>query len=186
MTVTIALPFEIVTRCQHYGRGLVAAFADVRSSDSESFVKSRLLSSDGVEKDPVAQGRAKMAECAFCRWAVLDIEKLNWTMRQPDDGTDIKWRNVLLDIKHTAYPDGVLIWPRKKNERYKEKRFDVIVLVRGIEPYFELAGCVSKKRFIKEHKIAGPGHHLREGTWFMEAELLRSVSELKEYVEAQA
>jgi hypothetical protein len=163
----ILLPNNIVKRCTDYAADLVGAYAAPANS---SMAASRAVSSHGIEKDSSAQALAKMAECAFCQWAKVPIEKLNWQIGRPDKGSDIFWLGVGVDIKHTRHLDGALIWPVNKRHIFHSKRFHIIVLVRGKNP-FELAGSTLKSLFFAQKREIGPGEKLTEGTWQFTGEL---------------
>src|SRR5207344_1098457 len=117
-------------------------------------ILSASLSSHGAEKNHQLQRDAKAAECAFCIWAGLDpLVALNWTA-SAESGTDVVWRGLRVDVKHTPYPRGALIWPYKKVKLFHGKHFDILVLVTGSGRNFTVARWTTKPHFALTALIA--------------------------------
>ena len=166
----VTLPKDVMDRCVAHGELVVASyFAGLN-------VNSRSVSSHGADLDPELQAHAKMCECAFALWADLDPFKvLNWSNR-PDVGYDIEYM-ARIDVKGIRLGRKYLIWPIKKNRLYDRKKFDVLVLVRGDGPQFEIVRWIGKDEFKQKHEVASPGHPLDNGTWFMHEKQLRSMDD---------
>jgi hypothetical protein len=77
---SVTLPSDVIERCRRHG---VQMSKDLLHPQNRGNAMSAAVSSHGAEKDPVLLGRSKMAECVFCGWAGIDIERLHWG-RMPD------------------------------------------------------------------------------------------------------
>jgi len=168
----VTLPNDLIERSKEFARETVAAYR--RGDNSYSFD----VSSHGAEFNAELQAHARMAECAFCLWAGLDANvALNWTSRC-DPGWDVYYAGRRVDIKATHARGRYLIWPiNKRVELFQKKTFDDLVLVRGDEPTFVIAGISSKQEFENAFQIAGRDHVLDAGTWYVHESDLRDVPE---------
>jgi hypothetical protein len=67
----------------------------------------------------------------------------------------------------------IAIWPVNKRHEFARRRFNVLALVVGTPPLFELAGVVSKRRFERERLTASDEFgRLDLGTWYMDRSVL--------------
>ena len=173
MKHTIRMPPEIWDRCMAHGKGIVHSYAQGNNP------RSRLLGvqdRDSIHDNPKVQGFGKLFECAFCIWASIDIEELNWG-KYSDDGYDIKIDDWRIDIKGSQKRTATkLIWPVSKNHFFDTLATDAFVFARHINNHqpaeIELVGWTTKEHFKSHHQTAGKRtekYHLSEGTWFMEA-----------------
>ena len=169
----VTLPDEWIKRSREWGARVVADYADGRNA------RSRAVSCFDAESNIELQAKAKMCECAFALWAGIDPSRCHWE-RHCDDGADSTWLGRRWDIKATRINGRFLIWPIAKNHIFESKRFDHLVLVKHDEPRFVIAGWVSKQEFSKNHKVAGEGHKLFPGTWYMHEDELWGAPLLKE------
>ena len=62
----VKLPLELIERCERFARRSVAGYGNGEKGASLYY------STHGIEHDVPGQAVAKMAECAFCRWADLE------------------------------------------------------------------------------------------------------------------
>lgn len=179
LSPVVILPRDLQRRCWRFGLDLAASYKKPRTQSARN---SAAVSSHGVERDPVKLAWSKMAECAFCYWADLDIEDLKWETDRADPGSDIRWYLLLIDVKHTFWPNGHLIWPINKRLFFDSKKFDVLVLVRGRED-FEISGWCFKHEFKANYCELGtddepfPMPSLTKGTWVYTG-VLKSMAEL--------
>lgn len=164
----VALPRDLQRRCWRFGLDFVES---LKNPPTQSAANSAAVSSHGIERDPIKQAWAKMAECAFCYWGGVDVEELKWETDRADPGSDIKWNYFYkIDVKHTFWPNGYLIWPVNKRSFFDSKDFDILVLVRG-KTDFELAGWCWKREFRETYyEIGGAWDDhfpkgLTRGTW---------------------
>lgn len=172
---SVKLPNKLLGRCWQYGEMVVRGYA--RGLNANSLA----VSSHAAEHNRALQARARMAECAFCLAVGANpYGALDWS-NSCDDGKDVLlFGHLRIDVKHTR--NGYfLIWPLNKRHIFDRKHFDLLVLVRGTEPIFEISGWVSKIRFQREHGIADETHKLDTGTWFFPARDLLPISELYEF-----
>ena len=163
----VTLPQCWLDRCQDAGERIVHAYAtDPRSAASKAYAM------NGIELDVEAQAFAKMGEVAFCLWAGLDPDAaVNWSAL-PDNGHDVNFGGVLLDIKTVEHYKKFLIWPVSKNAIYCSKRFHALILVKRAAPFFSVERWIDKAAFFCEHRVAEGELGLIPGTWFMpEADL---------------
>jgi hypothetical protein len=129
--------------------------------------QSRAFSYRGAEANEELWALAKMAECAFAMWAdldPLDPQILNW--RGLPDWWDVVVFGWRVDVKHTV-AGSRLIWPLRKKELFNDAQFDVLALVRGEPPAFEITGVVHKERFARHRFEEIKGGNLDPGTWYM-------------------
>lgn len=163
----IRLPNDVIERCKAHGQQRVEGYAIGRNCGS------RALSSHGAEANADLQAFSMMGECAFCLWADVSIENLNWTGHS-DPGFDLEINGYRFDVKTTGAGCHYLIWPVNKRHIFEGEPFDYLVLVKGRPPIFQIAGVISKEAFGRQHKVADEAHKLDAGTWFMhESELWR-------------
>jgi hypothetical protein len=158
---------DVEERCRKFAAELVKQYADPTNASRRA---SLAFAGLGIEKNVEAQTLAKRAECAFCRWAGVSIEKLDWQTNHPDDDKDVYWRGILVDVKHTVHPRGKLIWPFTKRAIFKDKKFHTMVLVRGRGP-FEIAGWTLKSFFFHCKREEAEGGTFAPGTWIFEGPL---------------
>lgn len=138
---------------------------DYRAGRCES---SRAVSSHGAEHDNWLQAKAKMAECAFAIWAGADpVEVVRWEAG-PDTGADVVLAGIRFDVKWMQGHGRFLIWPIRKAAIYDTKQFDAFVAVRGDGPCQQVIGWISKRQFRDKHHVAGEGHKLTFGTWYLD------------------
>ena len=161
----ILLPNELGERCNAWAHEGVA---------SRRFKNS--VSCFGAESNLRLQAHAKMAECAFAYWAGLDVARAVSWGELPDGGGDVSWRGRIWDVKHTFDGGRFLLWSLAKNHLYDEKNFDALVLVRGHRPIFEITGWIPKRAFKRKRQVAGDGHLLKPGTWFVPLRDLLAIS----------
>jgi hypothetical protein len=167
---SVTLPSDIIERCRRHGRQMSI---DLLHPQNHWNAMSASVSSHSAEKNVALLGRSKMAECSFCRWADIDIERLHWG-RIPDGGFDVFWMSMRIDIKHSAHPDArYCIWPINKTKLFDGKQFDVIVQVLGVEPTFTLQGWIKKSQFRMLRKIAKDIHGVDDGTRYVDTEHLQ-------------
>ena len=180
---SVTLPSDIIERCWKHGQRMVGKFAHPQDIWN---IRSAALSSHGAEKNVNLLGRSKMAECAFCLWADIDVDRLNWTAI-PDDGSDVLWRSIRIDIKHSSHDaPRYCIWPRNKTHLFDGKQFDVIVQLFGIEPILTLQGWITKHEFRHLRKIAENVRGLDDGTRYVDTERLEPIETLVRFVADQA
>jgi hypothetical protein len=103
----------------------------------------------------------------------MDPEKdVSWDAKLADGGCDIKFQNVLLDVKTTITPYQSVIWSKDINHLLLTSRLDLIVSVSNDPQNGEdcwIEGYISKEEFFKKKSIAGEKtggkFELEEGTW---------------------
>src|SRR5260370_29578043 len=146
----IMLPRDLVDRCRQFGEAAVGSF---QRGESEN---SRAVSMLDIENDPEAQAHAKMGECAFCLWSGIPIEELSWRAKA-DLGWDAVKCGIRFDIK-TAIKIfyRLLIWPANKTKLYDKKNLNILVMVRGDVPQFEIVGWTDKETFGQDHSTGVP------------------------------
>lgn len=153
-----SLPPQLVVRALDFGEGVVDRFAAGKQSSRQS--------SRGAEANADLWAAAKLAECAFCQWAKIDVDLLRWDFSQgPDLGHDVVWQGLRVDVKWTR--TTALIWPAKKVADFDAKPFDLFVMVKGTidGDTFDVCRWISKTRFGKVHRI--DGGNLDPGTLFV-------------------
>jgi hypothetical protein len=156
----VTLPPDLACRSWRYGESVVAGYAAGHNANS------RAVTCFDAHSNIELQAYARMAECAFCVWADISTEKLNWS-GTCDDGADISAPDRI-DIKHTK-GGRRLIWPLGKNSIFSSKRFNRLVLVIGdIFNGFEISGWITKEDFGIKHHVAPVNHVLVHGTWFLD------------------
>lgn len=172
---------NLIARCEQYGHDIVDSFKRGENRGSLAVAGDR-----GIERDPVKQGWARMAECSACFYFGLPMDGGHirpWTP-VPDEGWDIGYRKWLMDIKHTpSLRHQYLVWSRDANQYYAAKRFDILVLVKGRPPLFHVRGWIGKQDFYDESFVAGAEHPLEPGTWAMHEERLEPMRLLKNILE---
>jgi len=161
--------------CEKFARKIIA---NLERPNNAAEARSASISSHGAETNFGLQRDAKAAECWFCNWAGLDWKTaLGW--RTADDGKDVLWRTIRLDIKHTPYVNGALIWPYRKAEMFHVKHFDALVLVKGTEYDFWLDAWTSKTQFKFNHIVADKhDKRFHPGTMYMDQENLWPIRSL--------
>jgi hypothetical protein len=114
------------------------------------------------------QAYGRMSECAFAVFCGLNPGRaLDWGPKA-DSGFDLVWRGHRWDVKSTHAGGKFLLWPVTKNHVYDEKAFDRLVLVKHKAPNFLIRGWISKADFRDRKRVAGQGHKLFPGTWFVD------------------
>ena len=177
--IDITLLSDVIERCREHGHKMAKKLDEKKDIGN---VRSAALSSHGAEKDPVLLGRSKMAECVFCQWRGIDINKLNWTAI-PDKGFDVVWRSIRVDVKHSSHDDPrYCIWPINKTSLFDSRQFDIIVHVFGIEPTLTLQGWITKPDFRRWRKIAKNTFGLADGTRYVDTERLEPIETLEQFV----
>ncbi len=157
----ITLPPELVSKSWEYGKSVVAGYEAGHNANS------RAVTCFDAHSNVELQALSRMAECAFCLWANISPERLDWSSHC-DDGHDVLWGQERIDIKHTK-KGSCLIWPIGKNSIFENKKFDRLVLITGNPSHgFEISGWVTKHQFKLNHRVAPAGHRLVHGTWFMD------------------
>lgn len=164
---TARLPDKWIRRSEEWGRQVVADYAAGRNERSRAVQCFDAASNVGLQQ------KAKMAECAFAFMVGLDPEKVVHWERWCDNGSDVFWADQKWDVKATAWGNKYLIWPIAKNELFKIKKFDQLVLIGCACPDFEMVGYVSKEVFGNQHHVAPESHALFPGTWYMADDELR-------------
>jgi hypothetical protein len=160
---TVTLPNKWINESERYGLRVVNGYSDGRNPESLS------VSSRGAEKNVALQAHARMAECAGCLHFGLDpTTALDWS-QFCDNGYDFIYAGVRWDVKATRN-GHYLIWPVNKRDIFDSKQFDDLILIRGVQPTFTIAGFILKSVFREEHRVAGGGHVLDRGTWYMDEE----------------
>jgi hypothetical protein len=119
----LTLPPELWERCAEHGRRTVGDF------ERNAFPNSGAFSSDGIDRDPFQQARAKAAECLFTLWAGLDPRTALAWRPGPDDGGDVEVGHTRVDVKGTN--TTCLIWPVTKNHFLAGAKLDVFVCIEG-------------------------------------------------------
>jgi hypothetical protein len=170
----ITLPHELVSRSKTWAEQVVSDYANGRNAAS------RAVTCFDAHSNVELQAHAKMAECAFALWCGADPKYAIQWERFCDDGADFIFNGWRWDVKATKGNGKFLIWPIAKNEIFASKRFDMLVLVRGDVPNFEIVGCVTKGGFANRKQIATQGHKLFRGTWYMNAADLCPMSWLED------
>jgi len=134
----------------------------------------------GAERDVRLQVAAKMAECIIAIEYDLDpLMVLNWSL-EPDH-YDIVIADFRLDVK-SAFPTyEYLIWSLAKNHIFESKQFDALALVKINDQYGVgySQGWITKGEFSEMKQIAGEGHKLDCGTWYMHQDELRQMWSLR-------
>jgi hypothetical protein len=157
----ITLPPETIKKCWNFARDIVAQYERGQSPNSLAY------SSHGAERNIRLQAQAKGAECAFASWLGGDIDRLHW-----DDGADLGFdlaeREFQFDVKQSGPCSRWLIWPVNKNVIFQAKRFNALALMLGEMPEFNFTGWIEKRRFFEQKSVAGCGHKLTEGTWYLD------------------
>lgn len=173
----ITLDADLVLRCKRYGPAINANLANPDSRFMGD-VLSAALTSHGIENKPEMQADAKGAECAYAIFVDLNpITDLQW--EHADNGKDIIWKQIRVDVKHTPYANGRLVWPINKNRLLATKRFDVFVLVTGRLPTFEIRKWIRRDVFLESHSIEVAGGKLTPGTWYMTQDELWPIETLQ-------
>lgn len=182
--IRINLPIDLALLCRRAGEQMVEDFANPQTYGD---ALSATLSTHGAETNPFLLADARAAEAVFCSWIGLDPIPVI-TRRHADEGWDVKFYSVAIDIKHTQHPRGQLIWPLGKTHLFDEKPFDLFVLVVGASQTFELCGWMTKTEFKAKHKTADHNLNLRltPGTWYVPQEQLREMDELPAAIEWMA
>ena len=166
----VKLPSGLVERCSKFARMIVARYA---AGGNEA---SRSVSYRDADKNIDLWTEAKMAECVFAIESDRNPNALNWT-GEPDD-FDFVYRSKQVDVKSTRPTGQFLLWSIRKNGLYDSKHFDCLVLTK-VNPagVGRSVGYVPKQEFFERKKVAGKGHQLDEGTWFMDELDLRPMSD---------
>jgi hypothetical protein len=174
MKPTLSISAELTERSRQWALKFIKA---AKSPPTAAHARSRSLSYRGAEGNVSLLWSAKMAECALCLYLDLDPERdLQWSA--PDSGTDLTYRGVRIDVKHSAHKEPrFCLWPLKKNHLFDKKQFDVIVLVSG-GPTFAIEGWMGKEEFRGSCLIAGEDHPLDEGTRYVEVGELAHIESL--------
>lgn len=181
--IRLLLPNDLRLLCRKAGELMVE---DLKNPQTFGDVLSASISTHGAQLNPFLQADARAAEAIFCLWSGCcdPIPVIN--RRHADHGWDMMWHSVRIDVKHTQHPRGHLTWPVGKTKIIDQKDFDILVLVVGASQTFELCGWVTKTHFLKNYQIAGNGHFLTPGTWFMPQEQLWEIDTLPESIEWMA
>jgi len=147
--------------------------------------RSRSYARPGVTALPW-QLMGRLGECALCQWLAIDaFNALDWSDRC-DAGYDLVLRELFVDVKTTGRAE-MLIWPVTKNELLEKASSHVLVGARMVDAFcVELMGCVSRRRFIREHRVAGASSSLDPGTKYMRAIELSSMSRLLQWTREAA
>jgi len=165
----IRLPDAWIERSRAFAERLIQSYAN---GESEA---SRAVSCFDAERNAEMQANAKMSECAFALFAGLDPETaVHWGAR-PDKGYDLIWHGKRWDVKATHAGGTRLIWPITKNGIFATKPIDALVLVKHKPPNFLVRGWIGKAEFYVRKEIAGEGHKLFPGTWFVDQTVLDHV-----------
>jgi hypothetical protein len=172
----VKLPNEWIKRCRIAGAQMMK---DWENPQTKGDARSASLSSHGAERNQLLLARSKMAEVTFCIWGGLNPEiAIQW--RHADDGLDMVWRNVRIDVKHSSHASPrYLIWPINKRKIFDSKKFDVMVLVSGTEPIFTLIGWITKELFSRHFRVSSGSDGLTQGTWFYPVDELWSMDWLE-------
>lgn len=173
----VILPLEWIVRCKEYGEEIVAGYAAGRNAAS------RAVSSHGAEADADLQATAKMGEVAFCLAAGMNPEAaLNWS-GATDQGWDVKFFGIKVDVKTIGMHKELLIWPVNKTSFFWEKKFDVLVLVKAAPPRFVIQKWITKMAFYAEKTIAGSERRgITPGTWYLAESSLWGLDALAEFL----
>lgn len=170
MSAFVRVPHSYVERCIRFGVDMVAWYASEQGARS----RSASVSGYGVQTCWRRQGQAKIGEVAAALYYGLDPNvAVNWQVgRGGDGGADITALGVRCDVK-TTLPDRNVIWPKKKNHLFLQKKFDVILAVTSDQIDFGaccIEGWISKRDFFEKKLIAdgSPGQpRLDPGTWYL-------------------
>lgn len=164
------LDAQTTERCVQFGRDIVAGY------ERGDFPRSLAFSSHGVERDPEAQAKAKMAECIMALWLGQPLESLFYggSMRP----WDLLSGRSKIDVKRTHLGGKYLIWPINKNSIFMSKDFDILALVKNDWNAGFPRGWLGKWEFFSRKEIAGEDHKLTAGTWHVDESLLRAMAEL--------
>jgi hypothetical protein len=145
----VKLPNKTFTRCPRFGCDVVDDYRKDLNGNS------LVVSSHGAEADAFLQAQAKMGECAFCSWAGLSYDVLNWRNR-PEDGFDDVIGAARLDVKPIEMNRPFVIWPINKRTVFDRQNFDSLVLVKVYPPAFLLAGHIAKHAFCATAAVGAP------------------------------
>jgi hypothetical protein len=157
----IDLPWEWLERCFHWGKQSVGGYERKEKEGSRQYAR------PGIAESVDYQSLGKMGEVAFCLWAGIDPERLDWGPKT-DNGVDIEHLGHKVDVK--ASRTMCLIWPVTKMHFLDRSPADRFVAVNGRErPRMVILGWMPRDRFIKHHKVAPPPDHWDAGTPYMDA-----------------
>ena len=73
---------------------------------------------------------------------------------KPDEGWDILYKGMKIDVKTTRYPHGRLLAKLNAND----SEVDGYLLVTGKFPVYTIVGCASSKRLLSPKNIVDLGH----------------------------
>jgi hypothetical protein len=133
---------------------------------------------------------ARQGECWVCLFLQKDPGLLDWNEHHPDDGCDILYSPLILQVKATrTFDPPYLMWPVTKNHLWKDARFDIMIGVASANyPEHEIFGWTWKHVFERLRHVA-KGHRfntqygnrtdagLVDGTWYMEPDELWPMSD---------
>ena len=162
----IVLPPDIIKRCQEFGAGVVSRFKNGQKDASLFYA------THGFESDERGWALSKMAECAAALWFDMSVECLNWTEKA--DEHDLVVGQTKIQVKHTAFTSRVLLWPFNKIDRFDED-FNVLLLVKGDERNFLLAGWIGKESYRRRHLVSN-GTKVSKGSWILDQDELHRMN----------
>jgi len=134
--------------------------------------------------------RGSMAEVAVCMFLDVDPqESMDWKSGRPDAGYDLMLYGQKIDVKATDHPGARrLMWP-VKNVAHLPSAADIFVFARVLPSkrstagqLVDLAGWVTRDRFIKEHTRSLGMRGIVDGTPYMNEEHLDSMDDLKQHL----
>jgi hypothetical protein len=169
----IELDRATTERCVQFGHAIVQRYAAGETP------RSLAVSSHGAESNPRVQARAKMAECILAVWLGLALDPLFEQSLRP---WDLRTARSRIDVKQTGLNGQYLIWPKRKNDIFAAKEFDLLVLVKNDWNAGAPRGWIEKEDFFRLKSVAGEGHKLDPGTWYVDQELLEAMDRLPGYV----
>lgn len=167
------LPNEIMDLCARYADDVLEGAAQGRWAQSQV-----VTTHDAYRRHDIWL-EAKMAECVFAIESGFDpVLRLQWKPKIDPD-YDLIVGEQLVDVKSTSVRGTALIWPWGKNDLFKGKNFDVLVLTKvNAERQFGCSyGWVTKREFWEKRKVAEEGHRLDVGTRYMEQRELNPIED---------
>jgi hypothetical protein len=184
------LPPELLKRVRGYGLRRVEFY--------EKYPERCALSSHGAEKSPELQARGKGGECALALWDNLDVDKcgINWSDEPDRDGIDMVLPpRLTADVKTIESHKHYLCWAIRKNDKFKDSKVNVLVLVKqygtvfptpasDAPPRYLVHKWISKYDFGKNYRIAVDADRVQPGTWFMDEPDLYEMRSLRVYLDA--
>lgn len=166
----VKLPNDLVASCGVYAIEAIYRYAQGRNEASRKY------SYRNADRRVGVWHQAKMAECVCAIENGRLPQDLNWS-HEPDH-FDLVLHGKRVDVKAVPWYANFLIWSIAKNGIFNDKRFDILMLVKMRHHEGRTVGWVTKQEFAEQHHVAGPGHKLDVGTWYMDETELHPMTEL--------